>query len=58
MYRFDGDTMSLTVMFSEQSNHEIKKLLNSSKFYRDFKGSITYSASYDTIKYVVDNMTS
>jgi hypothetical protein len=50
--------MSLTVMFSEQSNHEIKKLLNSAKFYKDFKGSITYSASYDTIKYVVDNMTS
>lgn len=54
---FDGDTMSFTAMFSDQSVEEIKKLLNSTKFYKDFKGSLAFGAGYDTVSYVVKNMT-
>ena len=55
---FDGDQLSFTVLFSEQANAEVKKLLNSTKYYKDFEGKATYSGSYDTVDYVLKNMTS
>ncbi len=54
---FDGDTMSFTAMFSDQSVNEITKLLNSAKYYKDFRGDMAFGAAYDTVNLVIKNMT-
>ncbi len=54
---FDGDTMSYTAMFSEQSVNEITKLLSSAKYYKDFRGDMAFGAAYDTVNLVIKNMT-
>jgi hypothetical protein len=36
---------------------EIKAFLNSSKYYVDFSGRLTFSAATDTVNYVVKNLT-
>lgn len=54
---FDGDVVSWTAMFSEQSKNEIKKLLNSTKFYTDLNGNLIFGANYATVEYVINNMT-
>lgn len=54
---FDGDTMSFTAMFSDEAVGEIRKTLNSTKFYKDFRGNITFSSGYDSVSYVIKNVT-
>ncbi len=54
---FDGDTMSFTAMFSDQSVAEIRNLLNSTRFYKDFRGSLAFGSGYDTVSYVIKNVT-
>ncbi len=54
---FDGDTGSFMVMFSDQSKEEIDKLLDSPIFYKDFNENANFGSGYDTVKYVVENMT-
>jgi hypothetical protein len=54
---FDGDTMSFTAMFSDESANEIKKTLNSTKFYKDFRGKLSFNSGYDTVSYVIKNVT-
>jgi hypothetical protein len=54
---FDGDTMSFTAVFSDQSVQEIRKLLNSTKFYKDFRGNLSFGSGYDTAAYVIKNVT-
>jgi len=54
---FDGDTVSFTVLYSEQANKEIENILNDPKYYLDFKGSIVFGSGYDTVEYIVSNFT-
>jgi len=54
---FDGDTGSFMVMFSDQSKEEIDKLLDSPIFYKDFNEKANFGSGYDTVRYVVENMT-
>jgi hypothetical protein len=54
---FDGDTMSFTAMFSDESVNEIKKTLNSTKFYKDFRGKLSFNSGYDSVSYVIKNVT-
>lgn len=54
---FDGDMCSANITYTEESKEEIKKLLNSSKFYIDNSGRMPFSADIDTINYVLANIT-
>ena len=54
---FDGDTVSLNVVYTEDAIKEINDLLNSNKYYLSPEGSIAYSASDDIIKLVLAHMT-
>ena len=55
--RFDGDTASFNVVYSDNALAEIKEYLASAKFYVSFSGEMNFSAETDTIKYVLKNMT-
>ena len=54
---FDGDTVSLNVVYTEDSIKEVNDLLNSNKYYLSPEGSIAYSADDDVISLVLKHMT-
>lgn len=55
---FDGDTASLNVVYSDEAIEEAEKLMNSKRYYVGSNGKISFSAETDTVKYVLQNMTS
>lgn len=54
---FDGDVVSLNIVYTEDSIKEINELLNSNKYYLSPEGSIAYSADDDVIGLVLKHMT-
>lgn len=50
-------TCSLNIVYSDEAKEEIKAFLNSSKYYVDFSGRLTFSVATDTVNYVVKNLT-
>jgi len=54
---YDGDRMSFNVVYSEEANQEIDKLLNSREYYVGVDGSMLYSSETDTVKYIFQAMT-
>jgi hypothetical protein len=54
---FDGDTCSLNIVYTEDANAEIKKLLNSKKYYVDTSGKMNFSAKTDALQYTIASMT-
>jgi len=54
---FDGDTCSLNIVFTDNANEEIKRLLNSKKYYVDTSGKMNFSAKTDALQYTVASMT-
>lgn len=54
---FDGDTGSATLVMSNEALDENDKLLSSRQYWVDTDGSLLSSYNYDTIKYVIANMT-
>lgn len=54
---FDGDTCSLNIVLTDEANEEIKKLLQSRKYYVDIAGKMNFSAKIDTLEYTLSNMT-
>lgn len=54
---FDGDTGSATLVMSNEALDENDKLLSSRQYWVDTDGSLLASYNYDTIKYVIANMT-
>lgn len=54
---FDGDTCSFTVTYTDESKQEIGNLLRSRKYYVGSDGKMNFSASSDTIDYVLGSIT-
>lgn len=54
---FDGDMCSANIVFSDEAKAEVKKLLNSKKYYLDTNGGMPFSANTDTIDYVLASIT-
>lgn len=54
---FDGDTVSLNIVYSDEAIAEVHKLLGSRNFYLNTSNKIAFSNSTDTMNYVVQNMT-
>lgn len=54
---FDGDMLSNNIVYSQEAVTEVKKLLGSRKFYIGQDGKFSFSSSYDTIDFVLKNMT-
>lgn len=54
---YDGDTVSLNVVYTEESIQEIKQLLSSAKYYLTPEGTMAYSANDDVIDLVLSHMT-
>jgi hypothetical protein len=55
---FDGDKVSLNVLYTEESIAEINKLLNSKEFYITPTGEITFSIKTDTLELVMLHLSS
>lgn len=53
----DGDTLSFTVLFSQESRDEITKFLNSKSAYISAENKIIYSSSDNVIELVMSSMT-
>lgn len=53
---YDGDTVSLNILYTDDSIKEINDMLDDKKFYITPDGDITYSIVSDTLKYVVGYM--
>lgn len=54
---FDGDTGSATLVMSKEALAENDRVLRSRQHWIDAGGNLTSSYDYDTLKYVVTNMT-
>lgn len=54
---YDGDTCSLNVVYSDEAKAEVKKCLNSRKYYVGVNGRMNFSAATDTVDYVLASMT-
>lgn len=54
---FDGDTGSATLVMSQEALVENDRILRSRNHWIDAGGNLTSSYDYDTIKYVVTNLT-
>lgn len=54
---FDGDTMSLSVVMSQESKDEINNRLNSAAYYVGPTGKMNFSMATDIADYVVASMT-
>lgn len=54
---FDGDTVSGTITYSDESIEEVNQLLGSRKFYIGTDGKINHSVAIDTVNFVLHNMT-
>lgn len=55
--KFDGDTASGSITYSDEAIAEVDKLLNSRKFYIGTNGKMNFSIGIDTINFVLHNMT-
>lgn len=55
---FDGDTVSLTAVLSDEAIAEIKGYLNKKEYYINDNGSFTFSSETDTIGAVLSYLTS
>ena len=55
---FDGDTMSYTALWGEESIQEIENLLRSRNYYVGLDGNMAFSMSDDTINLMLSSMTS
>lgn len=53
---FDGDTMSMNVLYTEESIKEIEKMLNSKEYYITPDGEITFTMSVAVNELVVAHM--
>ena len=56
-HRFDGDTCSLIVTYSEEAIAEVSKKLDSKSFYVNTSGKISFSMATDTIGHLLQNIT-
>lgn len=54
---FDGDMISANIVYSDEAKEEVKKLLNSKKYYLNTEGKIAFSMGYDTVNYILKTMT-
>jgi hypothetical protein len=54
---FDGDTGSATLVMSKEALAENDRILRSRQYWVDTDGSLLASYDYDTIKYVIHNLT-
>ncbi|QTH80292.1 putative virion-associated RNA polymerase subunit beta/beta' [Pseudomonas phage pPa_SNUABM_DT01] len=54
---FDGDTGSATLIMSKEAMQENDRTLRSRQYWVDTDGSLISSYDYDTLKYVVTNLT-
>lgn len=54
---FDGDTGSLTIVFTDESTEEVKKKLASRDYYVNPNNTMNFSGNTDIIEYVLANMT-
>ncbi len=52
-----GDTASFTTVWTDEAKAEVKKLLNSRKYYVGTNGRMQFSASTDMIDYVLGSIT-
>lgn len=55
---YDGDTMSATAVWTDESKAEVHKLLNSRNYYVGINGKMSFSADNDVISLVLASMTS
>ena len=53
---FDGDTMSYVVYWSDESNDEVKRILNDRAFYIGADNKLAYSVDTDILRYVVSSI--
>jgi len=54
---FDGDTGSATLVMSNEALEENDRILRSRQYWVDTDGSLLASYDYDTLKYVIHNLT-
>lgn len=54
---FDGDTATGNIVYTDQAVAEVHKLLKSRRYYIGPNGKINFSATTDTINYVLGSMT-
>lgn len=54
---FDGDMMSLIVLFTEESKATVKKKLASRNFYVGTDGQMSFSVVTDTVKFLMKSLT-
>lgn len=54
---FDGDTMSLNMVFSDESIIEVDERLNDISLYVDATGGLTYSSTTDVTEWVLRSLT-
>jgi len=54
---FDGDTGSATLVMSKEALAENDRILRSRQYWVDTDGSLLASYDYDTVKYVIHNLT-
>jgi hypothetical protein len=55
---FDGDTSSLTVLYSDESIREVREFLNSTRAYIGTDGNFMSAFDTDTVGFVFHNLTS
>lgn len=58
MQRFDGDTCSANVVYTQEAIDEVKALLNSRNYYVNTSGKIAFSMATDTVNYLMAGLTS
>lgn len=58
MQRFDGDTCSANVVYTQEAIDEVKSLLNSRNYYVNTSGKIAFSMATDTVNYLMAGLTS
>jgi hypothetical protein len=51
------DTVSATILYSDEAVEETKKFLNSKACYVDSSGELTYDTNTETVRYVLKTMT-
>ena len=54
---FDGDTLSVVIVYSEEAIEEIDKKLNSRNMYVNSSGNISFTMATDTVNYLLQNIT-
>lgn len=55
--KYDGDTASGNIAYTDEAIKEVKEFLASKKYYIGTDGKISFSANTDTVGYVLKNMT-